>query len=168
MEREKLLNQALSLTLLILNFIAVRDRDPRQYGTDEYLYMTEVDTLAAIGDRKTCTAVEIAQRWHISKSAVSKTIRKLESHDLICKIIDPKDGRRVLLSLSPRGKKVYQYHKKLDKATNSYMVSALGECTQEELAAYVKVSSCFHKAMIRKLGPSQGWKDLSSLLPPLD
>jgi DNA-binding MarR family transcriptional regulator len=163
MDRRQSLEQALSLTLLNLNFIAVRDRDPRQYGTEELLYMTEVDTLAMIGDHKDCSAVDIAQLWHISKSAVSKTLHKLEKHGLILRREHPEDGRRTILSLSPKGEIVYKFHKQLDKTTNRYMMKSIESCTDEELEAYIKISKLFHGAMIRKLGPSQGWKKLSPL-----
>jgi len=166
MDRKRVLEQALSLTLLNLNFISVRDRDPRYYGTDELLYMAEVDTLAMIGDSRGCSAVEIAQRWRISKSAVSKTLRKLEKHGLIVRKEHPQDGRKAILSLSDKGEIVYRYHKQLDKTTSTYIMESLDECTAEELAAYIKVVTLFHKAMVRKLGPSQGWKSISSILAP--
>ncbi len=48
---------------------------------------------------------EIAEVLHFDRSTVSGILRRLETRGLLHRVPDPADGRRVKLTLSPRGRK---------------------------------------------------------------
>ncbi|WP_406097615.1 MarR family winged helix-turn-helix transcriptional regulator [Streptomyces sp. NBC_01013] len=58
--------------------------------------------LQAVG-RDGSTAGEIGRRLGVSKQAAGKTVEKLEGLGYVERVDDPKDGRRKLVRLSPRG-----------------------------------------------------------------
>ena len=87
---------------------------PRYYGIDEELYISEAHVIQAIGDCPGQGLIELADRTHRTKSAMSMMIRKLSDKGLVSKIRTEADKRKVALTLTGKGKIVYNYHQKLD------------------------------------------------------
>ena len=87
---------------------------PRYYGIDEELYISEAHVIQAIGDCPGQGLIELADRTHRTKSAMSMMIRKLSDKGLVSKIRTEADNRKVALTLTGKGKIVYNYHQKLD------------------------------------------------------
>lgn len=56
-----------------------------------------------IGRHPEITAGRLAELLHLDRGTVSATLRRLEEKDLIARGRDPHDGRRVILTLTPRG-----------------------------------------------------------------
>ena len=52
------------------------------------------------------SAGEVAGILHLHPSTLTGVLRRLESRGMIARAADPEDGRRALLSLTPRGRKV--------------------------------------------------------------
>jgi DNA-binding MarR family transcriptional regulator len=87
---------------------------PRYYGIEEELYISEAHVIQAIGDCPEQGLIELADRTHRTKSAMSMMIRKLSKKGLVSKIRTEADNRKVALTLTEKGKIVYDYHQKLD------------------------------------------------------
>lgn len=72
---------------------------------DEYhLTVQQELMMGCIIRHEPMTAVEIASMFHISKSAVSQVLAKLENKDLIERRKNPCDRRQELIQLSEQGK----------------------------------------------------------------
>ena len=83
-----------------------RNNEPRQYGTEDILYLNEVHTLQFIGEHPGISLSDLGEYTHRTKGATSMMINKLESKGLIRKDSDPEDVRRYALYLTDKGKKV--------------------------------------------------------------
>lgn len=92
-----------------------RNNEPRQYGTEDTLYLNEVHTLQFIGEHPGISLSELGQYTHRTKGATSMMINKLESKGLINKISAPEDVRRYALYLTEKGKTVDEFHRRFDQ-----------------------------------------------------
>lgn len=152
MDRQQLLEKERELTFKMIYFLTIRNRNPRRYGTEDLLYTAEADMVAAIGDNENISASDIAKMLNITKSAVSKTIIKLNKKGIINQIADVNDSRKMLLFLSPKGRIIYDTHKYIDNSADNYTKSALAECTDEEIQAYIKIAKINIKTMYEIIG----------------
>ncbi len=72
----------------------------KQFG----LSAAQLFVLQALRDQPGMSLGEVAKRTATDQSSVSVVVRKLEEKDLVQKRTSSKDGRRLELSLTPRGK----------------------------------------------------------------
>src|ERR1700728_1598179 len=69
--------------------------------------LTEVRTLYELAHREQSTAVELCKDLGLDAGYLSRILRKFEKQGLIAKNVSRQDGRQSLLSLTPRGRKVF-------------------------------------------------------------
>ncbi|HLN20299.1 MAG TPA: MarR family transcriptional regulator [Bacteroidales bacterium] len=79
------LQQLIDQFLKILHLYAVINRKPKDYGTGDLLYLTEVHTIKMIGENDEINMTGLAGIMGVTKGAISQTIRKLVSKNLIIK-----------------------------------------------------------------------------------
>lgn len=152
MNRQQLLKEEKELTFKMMNFFTIKNRKPRRYGTEDLLYIAEADMINIVGENQNVSASDIAKMLNITKSAVSKTIIKLNKKGIVEQIQDKNDSRRMILTLTSKGKIIYNTHKNIDISTDNYRNSALADCTDDEIRAYIKVASINVKTMYEVVG----------------
>lgn len=118
---------------------------PRKYGTDDELYMIEVHTLNVIGDQVKTTTSEIAEIKNCTKSAVSQMVDKLIKKDLVVKYRNPDNYRELNIELTPKGKLVYDYHKKLDLEEYRNYLKNLEQFTAEDFEKYITLLNVINR-----------------------
>ena len=106
---------------------------PRDYGTGEEFYYSEVHVVEAIGDAGEINLTEIAIALDISKSAVSKVVKKLLARKCINKYKLPDNQKEVLFSLTEKGEAVYQAHERFGHRKFQNTVTAMESMSKEEL-----------------------------------
>lgn len=79
---------------------------------------------------------EISNEIGISTARVAATLNSLESKGLISRSIDVNDRRRILVELTPRGKKQDEEHVRMIMMTTTNMLKYLGEHDAKE---YVRI-----------------------------
>lgn len=119
---------------------------PRDFGTGDLLYSSEIHTLQAIGDNTDINLTELSLKLDVSKSAVSKFVKKLLDKGLITKSKLQGNKKEVVFGLTDKGRTAYIGHKKfsqetfkpifnilskLDKEQVDFLEKFLGELTQE-------------------------------------
>ena len=92
-----------------------RNNEPRQYGTEDTLYLNEVHTLQFIGEHPGISLSDLGAYTHRTKGATSMMINKLVSKGLICKGSAPEDVRRYALYLTDKGRLVDTFHQRYDQ-----------------------------------------------------
>lgn len=147
MDRQQLFEDQQEATVKILNFLSIRNRNPRTYGTDDLLYTSEADLIDMIGKSENISASDIAKTLGITKSAVSKTVRKLGKKELVRQIPDVSDNRKMLLKLTAKGTIIYDHHKRIDDTGIAFVQSALRDCSKEEIRSYIKIANIHIKAL---------------------
>lgn len=138
---ERLLEKLMRL----INIFQEHESMPRNYGTDELYYSLEIHTIHIIGKSPGINVTEIAG-WHgISKSAVSKVIKKLERKDSVFRYKAPDNNKEVLFELTAKGKKAYQGHIEHHKRQEELIFKKLEEIQDEKLQNFEEVLSIFEE-----------------------
>ncbi len=76
---------------------------------------------------------EISCQLGVDKTTVARTLKKLETSDLIIRKIDPVDKRANLVYLTDKSKKLADYLKEIKKDINNHLLADLSESEIETL-----------------------------------
>ena len=71
--------------LKILHLYSVIARKPVDYGTGDLLYFTEIHTITTVGKNREINMTRLAEKMGVTRGAISQTIRKLVSKNLVLK-----------------------------------------------------------------------------------
>jgi DNA-binding MarR family transcriptional regulator len=104
----------IDLFLKILHLYSVIGRKPKDYGTGDLLYFTEIHTITMVGKNKEVNMTQLADMMGVTKGAISQTIRKLVSKNFITKSNDI-NRKEINLSLSEKGLIVYKGQESFQK-----------------------------------------------------
>ena len=156
MNRMKLIREQMLVTQRLVNFMLLKNQKPMKYGNSDLIYSAEADIISIIGKSGNICASDIAKVLNVSKSAVSKTIRKLIHKEIVCCTVSSSDSRKNLLSLTQKGVTIFQYHKKIDMNTFLRILNRLSQCTDEEIRAYIKIAKIQEKERYRLIEEDDG------------
>jgi len=145
MEKEKVFYELMETLYETSRLISSYENIPRKYGTDDELYMIEVHTLNLIGDQLKTNTSEIAELTNRTKSAVSQMVDKLIKKDLAFKYRNPHNYRELTIELTPKGKLVYEYHKKLDQEEYGNHLQNLEQFTTEDFQKYITILNVINR-----------------------
>ncbi len=99
----------------------------RNFGTDDDLSVSEIHLIEAVGENEGLSVTDLAGRLGITKGAVSQTLKKLETKELVAKRVDPANASRITVKLSTKGKVAYyshlQWHEAMDGGFRDYFVN---------------------------------------------
>lgn len=109
--------------LVLSNTLAIAAS--RIYGREFDLPLAEWRLLAMVAQAKSAGVVQLAQMLVTHKAWVSKTVRGLESKGLVKVSPDKSDARRSLITLTPKGQKLYQQVVPVTMERNQRLLSAL-------------------------------------------
>jgi DNA-binding MarR family transcriptional regulator len=79
------LQTLVDLFLKILHLYSVIGRKPKDYGTGDLLYLTEIHTITVVARNREINMTRLAEEMGVTKGAISQTIRKLVSKNYILK-----------------------------------------------------------------------------------
>lgn len=116
------------------------ERTPRDFGTGDLLYSSEIHTLVEIGKNNSINLTELANNLGISKSGTSKFVAKLIDKKLINKEKANNNNKEVVLSLSEKGKMAYKGHSIFKEQTFApiiKMIDNLDDTNKEFLAIFL-------------------------------
>jgi DNA-binding MarR family transcriptional regulator len=99
----------------------------RQYAERFDLSITEWRVLAILGRYPALSAGEVAERSAMDKVAVSRAVASLLDSGRLRRAVDGNDRRRSVLSLSARGRKVYEQVAPLAKRHEERLLAHLTE-----------------------------------------
>lgn len=96
------LQNLIDLFLKILHLYSIIGRKPKDYGTGDLLYFTELHTITVVAKNKEINMTQLAEIMGVTKGAISQTIRKLVNKNLIIKS-NINNRKEVNLKLSDKG-----------------------------------------------------------------
>lgn len=108
------LQNLIDLFLKILHLYSVINRKPRDYGTGDLLYLTEIHTITMVGKNREINMTRLAELMGVTKGAISQTIRKLVNKNLIVKE-NTTNRKEFNLKLSEKGLAVMKGQESLQK-----------------------------------------------------
>jgi len=105
---------------------------PRDFGSGDLLYKSEVRTLSAIGHNSGINLTSLSVEMNVSKSAVSKFVGKLLDKNLIRKTIEEDNKKEVAFYLTDKGQIAFEGHEAYAESTFSGIYDLLAHLTHEE------------------------------------
>jgi DNA-binding MarR family transcriptional regulator len=108
--------------LKILHLYAVINRKPKDYGTGDMLYLTEVHTITMIARNDGINMTRLAETMGVTRGAISQTIRKLAGKNLIIKE-NTTNRKEFSLRLSEKGRVVVKGQESLQQEIFSFAAS---------------------------------------------
>jgi DNA-binding MarR family transcriptional regulator len=100
--------------LKILHLYSVIGRKPKNYGTGDLLFFTEIHTISMVGKNREINMTNLADLMGVTRGAISQTIRKLVSKELIIKS-NTTNRKEINLRLSEKGLIVYMGQESFQK-----------------------------------------------------
>jgi DNA-binding MarR family transcriptional regulator len=112
---DKELKNLIDLFLKILHLYSVINRKPKDYGTGDLLYLTEIHTIIVVAANEEINMTKLAEIMGVTKGAISQTIRKLVNKSLIIKQNAGSNKQEFNLRLSEKGKTVLKGQDSMQK-----------------------------------------------------
>ncbi|MDC7220039.1 MAG: MarR family winged helix-turn-helix transcriptional regulator [Spirochaetales bacterium] len=106
---------------------------PRDYGTGDLLYGSEIHTLQMIGRQVECNQNDLCRLLEISKSGISKFVNKLVDKELVNKKRNEENRKEVVLTLTEKGRIAYLAHEEFDKKIFAAFYNILDDCSHSEI-----------------------------------
>lgn len=104
----------IDIFLKILHMYSVVTRKPKDYGTGDLLYFTEIHTITMVGKNKEINMTGLAELMGVTKGAISQTINKLVRKKLIRKL-NTNNKKEFNLRLTEKGSIVYKGQRSFQK-----------------------------------------------------
>ena len=116
----------------ILAKMAAIEKTPRDFGSGDLLYRSEVHTLMAIGENPGTNVTDLAGHSGTTKSAVSQMVDKLSRKNLVEKYRSPDNDKEVFLRLTSRGRIAFLGHEQYHLKIHTRVEQRLRDMTDEE------------------------------------
>jgi DNA-binding MarR family transcriptional regulator/GNAT superfamily N-acetyltransferase len=100
--------------------------------------LTQARVLFELGTRKAVTAREIGDALGLDAGYLSRMVQNFASHGLIRREPSPHDGRQIVLSLTPEGKKAFRELDRKSQALTAEQLSRLSAPQRERLLLMMK------------------------------
>ncbi|MFO8010541.1 MAG: MarR family transcriptional regulator [Dehalococcoidia bacterium] len=88
----------------LINKIARMSQTPSEFGTGESLPLANIQVIHTVGNYPDITVTELSQQLGLTKGTVSPVVNRLVERGYLEKTRSKRDGRRVKLNLTDRGK----------------------------------------------------------------
>jgi len=105
---------------------------PRDFGTGDQLFPSEIHTLCVIGTASGINITDLSVRLGVTKGAISKIAKKMAEKDLIERYQEPGNDKEILLRLTPKGKRAYLGHEKLQEIAFERLATEMKNLTDEQ------------------------------------
>jgi DNA-binding MarR family transcriptional regulator len=125
------LQTLIDLFLKILHLYSVIGRKPKDYGTGDLLYVTEIHTITMVGKNREINMTQLADMMGVTKGAISQTIRKLVHKKLIVKS-NTTNLKEFNLRLSEKGHIVYKGQEAFQKELFTFAGTLYDSARPEE------------------------------------
>jgi len=98
-------------------FLSELESEPRDYGSGDMLYATEIHTVVEVEKNSGCNLTTLACILHVSPAAASKFVAKLIRRGYITKYKAANNLRDVLFEVTEKGKQAARGHDQFERRT---------------------------------------------------
>jgi DNA-binding MarR family transcriptional regulator len=106
---------------------------PRDFGTGDLLYSSEIHTLVAIGNKGSLNLTELSRDLEITKGGTSKFVKKLLEKELIIKEKLYDNRKETFFRLTDRGAIAYEGHEVFSREMFGDIIDNLSELSEGEI-----------------------------------
>ena len=132
---EHLKMEATEQLLRLTNKMMWGRKHPRDYGTGELLYMSEVEVITEVARNPEINLTELSQLLGVTKATLSPIVNRLEKKGYLSKKQSPNNSKIRLLSLKDKGLKAIQGMEAYASKFGEYM----DDVTETELKSYIRL-----------------------------
>ncbi len=125
------LQDLIDLFLKILHLYSIISKKPKDYGTGDQLYFTEIHTISMVEKNKEINMTQLADIMGVTKGAISQTIRKLVNKNLIIKS-NSNNKKEFNLKLSEKGNIVYKGQESFQKELFTFATTLYDRARPED------------------------------------
>lgn len=116
-----------------VNLFSDIEKEPRDYGTGDVLYSSEIDTLSIIGNAAGINLTQLSKELGISKSGTSKFVNHLIEKNLIQKGKKPNNKKEVVFMLTSSGELAFKGKEAFNRQIFSSIYSSISNYVDEDL-----------------------------------
>lgn len=133
---EKLVEEATNRFNRVVSKFKIAGRVPKDHGTGELLYSSEIHTIAAISEDQRINISELAKKLGVTKGTISQLVSKLEGKGYLKKVKGVNNQKEVLLELTQKGERAKLGHDHFHDELNKKF---LKDITGEQFASFNEV-----------------------------
>lgn len=109
------------------------ESQPKDFGTGDLLYSSEIHTLVAIGKFPGCNLTELSEHLNITKGGASKFVKKLLEKDLIIKERMPDNRKEILFRLTEQGEVAFAGHEAFSERRFGDVLDKLSQLSETDV-----------------------------------
>ncbi len=113
--------------------INLNDKKPKNFGTNQRLYQSEIHFIDAIGISEEMNASQLSSKLDITNGAVTQFAQKLIQKKLIKKYKKETNKKEVYFKLTEQGKIAYENHKAFHKKLDDKIIEYLKGLNPEQI-----------------------------------
>lgn len=132
---EHLKFEATEQLLRLTNKMMWGRKRPRDYGTGELLYMSEIEVINEVGEHPEINLTELSDILGVTKATLSPIVNKLEGKGYLAKQQSPENSKVKHLVLQAKGLKAREGMATYAMKFNEYM----DDVTESELKTYIRL-----------------------------
>ena len=132
---EQLKLEAAEQLLRLTNKMLWGRKHPRDYGTGELLFMSEVEVINEIGQHPEINLTELSEVLGVTKATLSPIVNRLEKRGYLAKRQAPNNSKVRLLLLEEKGRQALEGMTAYAMKFNEYM----DDVTESELKIYTRL-----------------------------
>jgi DNA-binding MarR family transcriptional regulator len=117
---------------VVLNKFTALEKSPRDFGTGDRLFPSEIHVVEAIGKQPGINMTDLASVLGISKSAVTQIIGKVIKKNLVQRFNSKDNRKEVLLKLTKSGEVAFQGHQAFHARMDTAIIDRFGRLTARE------------------------------------
>jgi DNA-binding MarR family transcriptional regulator len=118
--REKIIEEAANRFNRVIRKFKIAGRVPKDHGTGELLFSSEIHTIVAISENQKINITELAKKLGVTKGTISQLVSKLEGKGYLKRVKGVKNQKEVLLEVTKKGLKAKvghdHFHDELNKS----------------------------------------------------
>ena len=108
------------------------EKNPRDFGTGDFLYSSEIHTIQMIGYNENINLSTLAEKLNISKSGTSKSVKKLLDKELITKNRRLDNNKEVVFNLTRKGSIAFTGHEEFSKTMFEAILNILSDLDDKQ------------------------------------
>ena len=136
MDDEQKYKEAMDKFQRVINRFREIDKKPRDFGTGDKLFPSEIHTIAAIGEHPSINVTDLSIEMGVTKSAISQIVKKLEAKRYVRRYREEDNNKEVLLDLLDDGKMAFWGHRSYHMAMDKPIIQMLESTTAEQMGFF--------------------------------
>jgi DNA-binding MarR family transcriptional regulator len=125
------LRSMIDIFLKILHTYSAIEKKPKDLGTGDLLYVSEIHAISVIGKHPEINITQLAESTGVTKGAISQIVKRLLRKRYIAKY-NTKNNKEVNLRLSDKGYIIFQGHAAFEKDLFSFAEKLYEDASPEE------------------------------------